>query len=105
MAHARHPSRARTEFAAMKKTVSEAEPAAKPAAKKARAKQPPAPVVEVPPAPASVARKSTAEILREALAAKNAGPAAGAPRLRPQMGGGRVAKDAERRSGKSRKVH
>lgn len=50
-------------------------------------------------------RKSAADLLREALAAKQAAAPAQAPRPRPSPGGGRTAKDAERRSGKSRKVH
>jgi len=50
-------------------------------------------------------RKTTAELLREALAArKAAGPANKRP-LRPETGGGKVSKDAERLAGKSRKVH
>jgi|GEM_PF-2487722 len=81
------------------------ESAAAPAAKKPRAKAKPKPLEETPPPAAPLPRKSTAELLREALAAKNASNASAGPRLRPQMGGGKVAKDAERRSGKSRKVH
>jgi hypothetical protein len=82
--------------------ASVAESVAAPAAKKSRAKVSPKPAEEPPAAPP---RKSTAELLREVLAAKNAGNASAGPRLRPQMGGGKVAKDAERRSGQSRKVH
>ncbi|MDB5985697.1 MAG: hypothetical protein JWR16_750 [Nevskia sp.] len=90
----------------MKKNAPEAAPPKAVAKKKAKVKAPAATVAEVPsPVVAPEPRKSTADLLREALAAKQAGPAAGAPRLRPQMGGGKVAKDAERRSGKSRKVH
>jgi hypothetical protein len=50
-------------------------------------------------------KKSAAELLREALAAKKADNQPGKQKLRPEMGGGKVAKDAERRAGKSRKVH
>lgn len=50
-------------------------------------------------------KKTTAELLREALAAKKAENQQGKQKLRPVMGGGKVAKDAERRAGKSRKVH
>lgn len=85
-------------------TASASAKVAEPAAKKTRAKAKPKPIEE-PPLPTAPPRKSTAELLREALAAKNAGNASAGPRLRPQMGGGKVAKDAERRSGKSRKVH
>jgi hypothetical protein len=93
------------EFAAMKKNAPEAAPPVAPAVKKAKPRKATATVEAPPPVVAPEPRKSTADLLREALAAKNAGPATGAPRLRPQMGGGKVAKDAERRSGKSRKVH
>jgi hypothetical protein len=50
-------------------------------------------------------KKSAAELLKEALAAKKSGQQSGKPKLRPEMGGGKTAKDAERRAGKSRKVH
>lgn len=50
-------------------------------------------------------KKSAAELLKAALAAKKAEQQQGKPKLRPEMGGGKVAKDAERRAGKSRKVH
>ncbi|MCK9193038.1 MAG: hypothetical protein M0P19_04115 [Nevskia sp.] len=50
-------------------------------------------------------KKKTADVLKEALAAKKAGAGRNVPKLRPQMGGGRPSKDAERLSGKSRKVH
>ncbi len=50
-------------------------------------------------------KKTAAEVLREALAAKKAaGPSDGRP-LRPDARGGSVRKDAERIAGKSRKVH
>ncbi len=50
-------------------------------------------------------KKSTAQLLREALEAKKAENQPGKQKLRPDMTGGKVAKDAERRAGKSRKVH
>lgn len=57
------------------------------------------------PAAPVVPKKTTAEVLREALAAKKAaGPSDGRP-LRPDTRGGSVRKDAERLAGKSRKVH
>ncbi len=55
--------------------------------------------------PAAPPKKTTAQVLREALAAKKAaGPSDGRP-LRPDTRGGSVRKDAERIAGKSRKVH
>jgi hypothetical protein len=50
-------------------------------------------------------RKSAAQQLREAMAAKKAAAASGKPKLRPDTGRGRANADAERRAGKSRKVH
>ena len=51
------------------------------------------------------ARKSAAELLREALAAKKAGQQPGKQKLRPDLGNAKASKDAERLAGKSRKVH
>lgn len=51
------------------------------------------------------AKKSAAELLKEALAAKKAAGGQQKHRLRPDMGNAKANKDAERRAGKSRKVH
>jgi hypothetical protein len=51
------------------------------------------------------AKKSAADVLREALAAKKAGSGTAGPKPRAELGGGKVRKDAERIAGKSRKVH
>ncbi|GAC1629271.1 MAG: hypothetical protein NVS9B10_20230 [Nevskia sp.] len=51
-------------------------------------------------------KKTTADVLKDALAAKKAGGGQGTQKLRPDMGKGNGAsKDAERLKGKSRKVH
>jgi hypothetical protein len=50
-------------------------------------------------------RKSAADLLKEALAAKKAGNANRKQKLRPDMGNAKASKDAERLAGKSRKVH
>lgn len=50
-------------------------------------------------------KKKAAELLKEALAAKKAGGGRGTQKLRPEMGGAKGNKDAERLKGKSRKVH
>lgn len=60
---------------------------------------------EAPPAVVAAPKKSTAEVLREALAAKKAAGPSDGRRLRPDTRGGSVRKDAERLAGKSRKVH
>jgi len=52
-----------------------------------------------------VPKKKAADLLKEALAAKKAGGSPNAQKLRPDMGRGKPNKDAERLSGKSRKVH
>lgn len=50
-------------------------------------------------------KKSAADVLKEALAAKKAaGPSSGG-KLRPDKGSGKTNKDAERLKGMSRKVH
>jgi hypothetical protein len=49
--------------------------------------------------------KSTAQVLKEALAAKKNAQAGSRQALRPDKGQSRIQKDAERRAGKSRKVH
>jgi hypothetical protein len=57
-----------------------------------------------PPSPPK--KKTTAEVLKEALAAKKAGVGKGGQKLRPDMGKGVGGnKDAERLKGLSRKVH
>ncbi len=50
-------------------------------------------------------KKTAADVLREALAAKKAGGGMSGPKPRAELGGGKVRKDAERIAGKSRKVH
>ncbi len=50
-------------------------------------------------------KKTAAEVLKQALAAKKAAGPNGAGKLRPEMGSGKVNKDAERLKGMSRKVH
>lgn len=50
-------------------------------------------------------KKSAAELLKEALAAKKADNQPGKQKLRPDMGNAKGNKDAERLAGKSRKVH
>jgi len=50
-------------------------------------------------------RKSAAELLKEALAAKKAGNTNGKQKLRADMSRAKGNKDAERLAGKSRKVH
>ena len=50
-------------------------------------------------------RKRTAELLKQAMAAKKNAAGQNRNKLRPDMGGGRIQPDAERRAGKSRKVH
>lgn len=50
-------------------------------------------------------KKSTAELLKEALAAKKAGTQNGKQKLRADMSRAKGNKDAERLAGKSRKVH
>ena len=50
-------------------------------------------------------KKSAAELLKEALAAKKAGTQNGKQKLRPDMSRAKGNKDAERLAGKSRKVH
>ena len=50
-------------------------------------------------------KKSAAELLKEALAAKKAGIQPGKQKLRADMSRAKGNKDAERLAGKSRKVH
>jgi len=50
-------------------------------------------------------KKSAADVLKEALAAKKAAGPNGAGKLRPVMDTGKGNKDAERLKGMSRKVH
>lgn len=50
-------------------------------------------------------KKTTAEVLKEALAAKKAAGPNGGGKLRPVMDTGKGNKDAERLKGMSRKVH
>lgn len=50
-------------------------------------------------------KKSAAEQLRQALAARKNAAAPQQPKLRPDPGKAKANKDAERRAGKSRKVH
>lgn len=50
-------------------------------------------------------KKKAADVLKAALAAKKAGTMPGAPKLRPDKGSSKPNRDAERLSGKSRKVH
>jgi hypothetical protein len=50
-------------------------------------------------------RKTTAELLKEAMAAKKAGGRSNEPKLRADYGNAKSQKDAERIAGKSRKVH
>lgn len=50
-------------------------------------------------------KKKASEVLKEALAAKKSGGGVGKQKLRPEMGGAKGNKDAERLKGKSRKVH
>lgn len=50
-------------------------------------------------------KKTTAEVLKEALAAKKAAGPNGGGKLRPDMGNSKANKDAERLRGMSRKVH
>jgi hypothetical protein len=50
-------------------------------------------------------KKTTAEVLKDALAAKKAAGPNGAGKLRPVMDTGKGNKDAERLKGMSRKVH
>lgn len=50
-------------------------------------------------------RKTAAELLKEAMAAKKASAPGGKTRLRADYGQAKAQKDAERIAGKSRKVH
>ncbi len=50
-------------------------------------------------------KKSAVDLLKEALANKNADKQQGRQKLRPDMGNAKGNKDAERLAGKSRKVH
>lgn len=50
-------------------------------------------------------KKTTADVLKEALAAKKAAGPNGGGKLRPVMDTGKGNKDAERLKGMSRKVH
>jgi hypothetical protein len=50
-------------------------------------------------------KKSAADLLKEAMSAKKAAAQSGKQKLRPGRGGARAVPDAERRGGKSRKVH
>lgn len=49
--------------------------------------------------------KSPAEVLKAAMAAKKAGGQGGGPKPRAHFGQAKAIPDAERRGGKSRKVH
>lgn len=50
-------------------------------------------------------KKTSAQVLKEALAAKKAAGPNGGGKLRPDMGNSKGNKDAERLRGMSRKVH
>jgi len=50
-------------------------------------------------------RKSAAELLKEAMAAKKAAAGGGKGKLRADFSNAKGQRDAERRAGKSRKVH
>jgi hypothetical protein len=50
-------------------------------------------------------RKSAAELLKQAMAAKKTAARGAAPKLRADFGRAKAQKDAERSAGKSRKVH
>ena len=55
--------------------------------------------------PKTTKPKTTAEVLKAALAAKKNAQNGGKQALRPDQGQAKVQKDAARRAGKSRKVH
>jgi hypothetical protein len=50
-------------------------------------------------------KKSAAALLKEAMNAKKTAAQSGKHKLRPDRGNARAVPDAERRGGKSRKVH